>query len=127
VLAAAHAFPPSANDNFRHWVCKPNTASSTWLVIALIRSPGSLGNMPRTGASTADGTTTTVVSALSKWPTTCGRAFASQAAAVSVTDLDAAAMKLRASRTLTQQISGWLYRLRPPPDGVGFDHVTTTA
>ncbi len=46
--------------------------------------------------------------------------FAGEAARMGLTDLDAAALKLRAPRRLTQLIAGWLYQLRAPPDGVAF-------
>lgn len=46
--------------------------------------------------------------------------FAGEAVTLGLSDLDAAALKLRAPRTLTQQIAGWLYQQQPPPDGVGF-------
>lgn len=46
--------------------------------------------------------------------------FAGEAAALHLPDLDAAALKLQAPRTLTQQIAGWLYQQQLPPSGVGF-------
>lgn len=46
--------------------------------------------------------------------------FAGEAIALDLSDFDAAVLKLRAPRTLTQQVAGWMYQLRPPPDGVSF-------
>lgn len=47
--------------------------------------------------------------------------FAAVAAGMDLPDLDASALKARAPRTLTQAISGWLYReIRPPVTGVCF-------
>ena len=46
--------------------------------------------------------------------------FASEAIAQGLPELDAAALKLRAPRRLTQQIAGWLYQQKPPPSGVRF-------
>ncbi len=46
--------------------------------------------------------------------------FAGEAIALGLSDFDAAVLKLRAPRTLTQQVAGWMYQLQPPPNGVGF-------
>lgn len=46
--------------------------------------------------------------------------FGPAAARSGLTDLDAAALKMRAPRSLTQTITGWLYQLVPPLDGVCF-------
>ncbi len=46
--------------------------------------------------------------------------FAGEAIALGLPELDAAALKLRAPRRLTQQIAGWLYQQQPPPSGVRF-------
>ncbi len=93
-------------DDDDHPTAPSGTVPSSWLL------PRTAGQARMTG-SFVDVSTAETVAVLRP-------VFASQAAAVGLTDLDAAALKLRAPRTLTQQMSGWLYRLRPPPDGVRF-------
>ncbi len=51
--------------------------------------------------------------------------FAGEAVALGLTDFDAAVLKLRAPRTLTQQVAGWMYQLRPPLTAWASDRVTT--
>ncbi len=53
-------------------------------------------------------------------PRTAGQALMSGEFALGLPELDAAALKLRAPRRLTQQIAGWLYQQQPPPGGVRF-------
>jgi len=106
VVAALHDIDGGDDDDAQYPTAIGGTVPRSWL------TPRTAGQAIMTGHFTdvSDARTISVLR----------NSFAGEAVALGLTDFDAAVLKLRAPRTLTQQVAGWMYQLRPPPDGVGF-------